>query len=141
MEKALGLAREQGLDLVEVAPDANPVVCKIVNYGKYRYQQGKREKKQQKAVRLKEVKFTIQTGEHDFQTKLTRIREFLEGATRFGCPCSSRGARSSTSARGGDPGPGRGGHGGRGQGGPGHGEQGTNASDAARSSSPQRREE
>lgn len=79
MEKALGLAREQGLDLVEVAPDANPVVCKIVNYGKYRYQQGKREKKQQKAVRLKEVKFTIQTGEHDFQTKLTRIREFLEG--------------------------------------------------------------
>lgn len=79
MDKALGLAREQGLDLVEVAPDANPVVCKIVNYGKYRYQQGKREKKQQKAVRLKEVKFTIQTGEHDFQTKLTRIREFLEG--------------------------------------------------------------
>lgn len=79
MERALGLAREQGLDLVEVAPDANPVVCKIVNYGKYRYQQGKREKKQQKAARLKEVKFTIQTGEHDFRTKLGRIREFLEG--------------------------------------------------------------
>lgn len=73
------MAREQGLDLVEVAPDANPVVCKIVNYGKYRYQQGKREKRQQKAARLKEVKFTIQTGEHDFQTKLGRIREFLEG--------------------------------------------------------------
>lgn len=77
MDKALGLAREKGLDLVEVAPEANPVVCKIVNYGKYRYQQGKREKKQPRASRLKEVKFTIQTGEHDFQTKLARIREFL----------------------------------------------------------------
>lgn len=54
------------------------MVCKIVNYGKYRYQLGKREKKQQKASRLKEVKFTIQTGEHDFQTKLARIREFLD---------------------------------------------------------------
>lgn len=62
---------------MEVAPEANPVVCKVVNYGKYRYQQGKREKKQQKTSRLKEVKFTIQTGEHDFQTKLARIREFL----------------------------------------------------------------
>lgn len=76
-DRALALAREKGLDLVEVAPEANPVVCKIVNYGKYRYQQGKREKKQQKTSRLKEVKFTIQTGEHDFQTKLARIREFL----------------------------------------------------------------
>ncbi len=76
-DRALALAREKGLDLVEVAPEANPVVCKIVNYGKYRYQQGKREKKQPKTSRLKEVKFTIQTGEHDFQTKLARIREFL----------------------------------------------------------------
>lgn len=78
MESALALARERGLDLVEVAPEANPVVCKIVDYGKYRYQLGKREKKQQKTSRLKEVKFTIQTGEHDFQTKLGRIREFLD---------------------------------------------------------------
>lgn len=78
MESALALAREKGLDLVEVAPEANPVVCRIVNYGKYRYQLGKRAKKQQKASRLKEVKFTIQTGEHDFQTKLARIREFLD---------------------------------------------------------------
>lgn len=78
VDRALALAREKGLDLVEVAPEANPVVCKIVNYGKYRYQQGKREKKQQKTSRLKEVKFTIQTGEHDFQTKLARIREFLD---------------------------------------------------------------
>jgi len=78
LDRALELARERGLDLVEVAPEANPVVCKIVDYGKYRYQLEKREKKQKKPSRLKEVKFTIQTGEHDFQTKLSRIREFLE---------------------------------------------------------------
>lgn len=78
LESALALARERGLDLVEVAPDANPVVCKIVNFGKYRYQLQKREKKQPKAGKVKEVKFTIQTGEHDFQTKVQRIRGFLE---------------------------------------------------------------
>jgi translation initiation factor IF-3 len=78
IEKALALARERGLDLVEVAPEANPVVCKIVDFGKYRYQLQKREKKQPKAGKVKEVKFTIQTGEHDFQTKIQRIREFLE---------------------------------------------------------------
>lgn len=78
LQRALALARERGLDLVEVAPDANPVVCKIVDFGKYRYQLRKREKKQPKAGKVKEVKFTIQTGEHDFRTKLQRIREFLE---------------------------------------------------------------
>ncbi|HEC63180.1 MAG TPA: translation initiation factor IF-3 [Candidatus Acetothermia bacterium] len=77
LDRALELARERGLDLVEVAPEANPVVCKIVDYGKYRYQLEKREKKQRRPSRLKEVKFTIQTGEHDFQTKLSRIRAFL----------------------------------------------------------------
>lgn len=77
LERALALARERGLDLVEVAPEANPVVCKIVDFGKYRYQLQKREKKQPKAGKVKEVKFTIQTGEHDFQTKIQRIREFL----------------------------------------------------------------
>jgi len=78
LDRALELARERGLDLVEVAPETNPVVCKIVDYGKYRYQLEKREKKQKKPSRLKEVKFTIQTGEHDFQTKLSRIRGFLK---------------------------------------------------------------
>lgn len=78
LEQALALAQERGLDLVEVAPEANPVVCKIVDFGKYRYQLQKREKKQPKAGKVKEVKFTIQTGEHDFQTKLQRIRGFLE---------------------------------------------------------------
>ncbi len=82
LERALALAQERGLDLVEVAPDHNPVVCKIVDYGKYLYQIEKREKKQKRPSKLKEVKFTIQTGEHDFQTKLERIREFLEEGSK-----------------------------------------------------------
>lgn len=76
-DKAIAAAKERGLDLVEVAPQANPPVCKIVDFGKYYYQQEKRERKQQHRSKLKEVKFTIKIGEHDFQTKLGRVREFL----------------------------------------------------------------
>jgi len=63
--------------LVEVAPQANPPVCRIVDYGKFHYQQEKRDRKQKRRTKLKEVKFTIKIGEHDFQTKLNRAREFL----------------------------------------------------------------
>ena len=76
-EQARALAREKGLDLVEVAPQGKPPVCKIVDYGKYHYQQEKRDRKGKRRSRLKEVKFTIKIGEHDFQTKLNRAREFL----------------------------------------------------------------
>ncbi len=76
-DKAIATAKERGLDLVEVAPQANPPVCKIVDFGKYYYQQEKRERKQQHRSKLKEIKFTIKIGEHDFQTKLNRVREFL----------------------------------------------------------------
>ena len=76
-EQALALAGERGLDLVEVASQATPTVCKIVNYGKYHYQQEKRLRKQKHRSRLKEMKFTIKIGEHDFQTKMKRVREFL----------------------------------------------------------------
>jgi translation initiation factor IF-3 len=62
---------------VEVAPQANPPVCRIVDYGKFHYQQEKRDHKQKRRTKLKEVKFTIKIGEHDFQTKLNRAREFL----------------------------------------------------------------
>ena len=75
--QARDLARERGLDLVEVAPQANPPVCRIVDYGKFHYQQEKRDRKQKRRTKLKEVKFTIKIGEHDFQTKLNRAREFL----------------------------------------------------------------
>ena len=75
--EARNLAREKGLDLVEVAPQANPPVCRIVDYGKYHYQQEKRDRKQKRRTKLKEVKFTIKIGDHDFQTKLNRARDFL----------------------------------------------------------------
>lgn len=76
-EAALSLAKERGLDLVEVASQAKPTVCRIIDYGKYHYQQEKRQRKQKQRSRLKEMKFTIKIGEHDFQTKMKRVREFL----------------------------------------------------------------
>ncbi|MFO8034625.1 MAG: translation initiation factor IF-3 [Candidatus Bipolaricaulota bacterium] len=82
IEQALAIAQERGVDLVEIAPEANPAVCKVVDYGKYQYQLEKREKKQRKSARLKEMKFTIQTGEHDFKTKLSRIRQFLNSGDK-----------------------------------------------------------
>ncbi len=76
-DEAIAIAKEKGLDLVEVAPLAKPVVCKIVDYGKYHYQQEKSERKNKHRSKLKEVKFTIKIGEHDFQTKMNRVRQFL----------------------------------------------------------------
>jgi translation initiation factor IF-3 len=75
---AIELARSQGKDLVEVAPLADPIVCKIVDFGKYKYRQEKREKKQKRGGKLKEMRFTTQIDSHDFQTKVRRIIEFLE---------------------------------------------------------------
>ena len=79
-EQALALARARELDLVEVAPGANPPVCRIMNYGKFQYQKSKRAheaKKHQKQVVLKEVKFRPKTEEHDFQFKKNNIVRFL----------------------------------------------------------------
>jgi translation initiation factor IF-3 len=73
-------AREQGLDLVEVAPKANPPVCRIMDYGKYKYEQSKRAKeakKHQHLVMVKEMKFRPKTEEHDYQFKLKHIQKFL----------------------------------------------------------------
>jgi len=82
--EALKIARNQGLDLVEVAPTANPPVCRIINYGKYLYQLSKRQheaRKHQKSIGLKEVKLRPRTSAHDFETKRNRVIEFLqEGA-------------------------------------------------------------
>lgn len=80
-EQALELARSRELDLVEVAPGANPPVCRIMNYGKFQYQKSKRAheaKKHQKQVIMKEVKFRPKTEEHDFQFKKNNIVRFLE---------------------------------------------------------------
>jgi len=77
IEEALRIAKERGLDLVEVAAQAKPPVCKIIDYGKYHYQQEKRERKNRHRSKLKEMKFTIKIGEHDFMTKMKRVRQFL----------------------------------------------------------------
>ena len=77
IEEALRIAKDRGLDLVEVASQAKPTVCKIIDYGKFHYQQEKRERKNRHRSKLKEMKFTIKIGEHDFMTKMKRVREFL----------------------------------------------------------------
>ena len=81
INQALALAREQGLDLVEVAPQLDPPVCRIMDYGKFRYQQTKKvheAKKRRTIIQVKEVKLRPKTEEHDFQFKLNNIRKFLE---------------------------------------------------------------
>jgi len=78
LAQAIQEASKRGMDLVEVAPQANPVVCKFLDFGKYKYRQEKREKKKQKAQKLKEMRFTSQIEEHDFETKVRHIKRFLE---------------------------------------------------------------
>lgn len=79
--QALEMARQRGLDLVEVAPNANPPVCRFLDYGKYRYEQTKREReahKSQKVVSIKELRLRPKIGDHDLETKSKQAREFLE---------------------------------------------------------------
>ena len=79
--EALKMARERNLDLVEVSPTAQPPVCRIMDFGKFLYQQEKREreaKKHQKVITVKEVKFRINVDEHDYQTKKNHVLRFLE---------------------------------------------------------------
>jgi translation initiation factor IF-3 len=78
---AINAAREHGMDLVEVAPSATPPVCRIMEYGKYKYEKSKREaqaRKKQTVIVIKEIKFRPKTDEHDYQFKLKHIRRFLE---------------------------------------------------------------
>ncbi|MCD6081645.1 translation initiation factor IF-3 [candidate division WOR-3 bacterium] len=77
IQEALRRAEEAGLDLVEVAPNQFPPVCRIMDYGKYKYQKGKKEKKST-AIKVKELKFSPQIEDHDFEVKLRKAREFLE---------------------------------------------------------------
>ena len=79
--KALDLARQQELDLVEIAPNAQPPVCRIIDYSKFLYQQKKRQKEmkqKQVKVEVKEIRFGPQTDDHDYQFKLKHAKEFLE---------------------------------------------------------------
>lgn len=78
--EALDLADEYGLDLVEISPTAKPPVCKIMDYGKYKYQQQMKErenKKKQHVIKLKEVRFRPRIGDHDLKMKVDHVRKFL----------------------------------------------------------------
>ncbi|MCC6623962.1 MAG: translation initiation factor IF-3 [Deltaproteobacteria bacterium] len=75
------IAGELGLDLVEVAPDARPPVCRIMDYGKFRYETSKKTKPQ-KTAKLKTIKLRPKTGDHDLETKLNHARKFLEEGDR-----------------------------------------------------------
>lgn len=79
--EALRMAREKNLDLVEISPTAQPPVCRIMDYGKYLYQQEKKEreaKKHQKTITVKEVKFRINVDDHDYDTKKNHVLRFLD---------------------------------------------------------------
>ena len=78
--EALRAAQEAGLDLVEVAPEAEPPVCRVMDFGRYKYQQSKKtaeSRKKSTVIEIKEVKFRPKTGEHDYQFKLRNIQKFL----------------------------------------------------------------
>jgi len=79
--KAINMALDKNLDLVLVAPNGNPPVCKMMNYGKYKFEQAKKEKeakKKQKIFEVKEIRITPNTEEHDFNFKAKNTRKFLE---------------------------------------------------------------
>lgn len=81
LEEALKTAEAEGLDLVEISPTAQPPVCRVMDYGKFKYEQSKKiqlAKKKQVVIQVKEVKFRPKTDEHDYQFKLRHIRRFLE---------------------------------------------------------------
>lgn len=82
---AIKIAQEKGLDLVEVAPSAQPPVCRLMDYGKYKFEQNKREKearKKQRIISIKEVKMRPNIEEHDFQVKAKNARKFLSGGDK-----------------------------------------------------------
>jgi translation initiation factor IF-3 len=84
-EQALKLAEEADLDLVEVAPNADPPVCKVMDYGKFKYQESIRQKearKKQGHQTVKEIRFGPKIGIHDYETKKNRVKEFLEDGHR-----------------------------------------------------------
>ena len=92
--EAQAQAKQDGLDLVEISPNANPPVCKIVDYGKLCYQMTKKERESKKAqhqAKLKEVKVKPNIDEHDLQVKIKKAREFLEKGNKVRVTCMFRG--------------------------------------------------
>lgn len=101
--EALRIAAEQNLDLVRIAPQATPPVCRIMDYGKYRYEQAKREKearKNQKTVEIKEVRMSLNIDTHDFETKVGQARRFLESGNKVKVSVRFRGREMAHSEMG-----------------------------------------
>ena len=103
LKEALEKAGEKNLDLVLVAPNANPQVCKIMNYGKYKFEQAKREKeakKKQKVLEVKELRVTPNIEEHDFGFKSKNARKFLEDGNKVKITVRFRGREVNNSKAG-----------------------------------------
>jgi len=102
-QEALKAAMDFGLDLVEVSPNANPPVCKIMDYGKYKYELTKKQqeaKKKQSTFQLKEIKIRPKTGDHDLQVKIGHIRKFLGKKDKVRVTVVFRGREITLSDRG-----------------------------------------
>jgi len=85
IQEALEKSKESGLDLVEIVPNAEPPVCRIMDYGKFRFENSKKNqaaKKKQKQIQIKEIKFRPGTEEGDYQVKLRNLKRFLEGGDK-----------------------------------------------------------
>jgi translation initiation factor IF-3 len=101
--EALKMAREKNLDLVEISPTAQPPVCRIMDYGKFLYQQEKREreaKKHQKTITVKEVKFRINVDDHDYETKKNHVLRFLDEGDKVKATIFFRGREMTRQALG-----------------------------------------
>ncbi len=103
IDRALGIAAEAGLDLVEVAANSSPPVCRVMDYGRYKYMQAKKTQEARRKsaqVTLKEVKIRPKTEEHDLNVKLRKAREFLEAGNRLKVSMMFRGREMAYTARG-----------------------------------------
>jgi translation initiation factor IF-3 len=91
-EEAIRRARSYGLDLIEVAPTANPPVCRIADFGKFKYELTKKEKESKhSATKVKEIKFRVKIGAHDYETKLRHAEEFLDKGNKLKIQLQFRG--------------------------------------------------
>lgn len=98
MEDALRLAEEAGLDLVEVAPDARPPVCKLMDYGKFKYESAMKARdarRNQANTQLKEIQFRPKIDQHDYATKMGHVERFLKGGDKVKCIVRFRGREQS----------------------------------------------
>jgi translation initiation factor IF-3 len=94
VSEAMSIAVRAGLDLVEVSPNAEPPVCRVMDFGKFKYEQARKERearKHQHAAEMKEIKFHANVADHDFETKMSHIRGFIQKGMKVKCSLYFRG--------------------------------------------------